>query len=606
MTHRGPDGAGYELQSSANGNFSIGLGHRRLSIIDLSAQAAQPMWSADGTVCVAFNGEIYNYIELRNELTAKGHVFRSSSDTEVLIEAYRAWGRDAINRFRGMFAFALYDKNRQSLLLARDPFGKKPLFFWRKNDDIAFASEIEPLMSLPGVDRSFDWDALDDYLLDRYVPGPRTFFRHLRKLPPGCLAEWQEGRLDIERYFIPPLAATEPDIEDYQEAVDLFGAAFDDAVRIRMRSDAPYGAFLSGGLDSSAVVASMARHSSTKIRTFSVGFPEKQYSEMGYAKLVADHFGTSHTAIVVTPNAFFSHWEEAILRRGAPVSEASDIPILLLSHAARDSVKMVLTGEGADEFLAGYPKHSAERYIGLYQNLVPGLAHDRLIAPMIDLLPYKMRRIKILAKALGQRQLKDRVRIWFGGMSIKERERLLGRKTVNAALDDFPFSIRSGSDLRRTLFFDQTSWLPDNSLEREDRMMMAGSIEGRMPFMDVELARLIARFPDSLLSRSRGGKAVLRSCMEKIVPSPILDRKKNGFRVPINEWFRGSHRMMVHELLSSNQSEVRRILNASVIDRLIEDHLNSRHNNERVLWSLCNLEQFLRIYKPDLGASDTA
>ena len=602
LSHRGPDGKGYELRQTRDGRFSIGLGHRRLSIIDLSQCGAQPMWSADGTQCLIFNGEIYNYIELQKELEALGERFTSTSDTEVLLSALRVWGKDAVPRFRGMFAFALLNTADDTVLLARDSFGKKPLFLGRRGDDVFFSSEIEPIANAPGFDRSFNWDALDGYLLDRYVPGPGTFLNDITKLPPGCLATWKAGRFEIERFYLPPFASTRPDFKNYGEAVKLFGQTFDDAVRIRMRSDAPFGAFLSGGLDSSAVVAAMIRHTREPVRTFSIGFNEHQYSELSYCKIVADYFKTEHQDVVVTAQDFFDHWPEAILRRGAPVSEASDIPMLILSKMASASVKMVLTGEGADELIAGYPKHKAERFSGAYQKIVPALVHDRLVQPAIDRMPYGMRRIKVLAKALGQRASADRFRIWFGGLSPDERDLLLGHAAKRTDASDFPFSIRIGSNLRKSQFFDQTSWLPDNSLERADRMMMAGSVEGRMPFMDTELTALVARMPDSFLIRRGRSKAVLRSAMEGVIPPEILTRPKNGFRVPVNEWFRGSHKGIVRDLLTSNASTVRRILNASFIDQKVEEHIGGRVNNERILWSLCNLEQFIRIYKLELGA----
>jgi asparagine synthase (glutamine-hydrolysing) len=603
MKHRGPDGGGSLVLKAANGRYSAALGHRRLSIIDLSDAGAQPMWSACRSLCITFNGEIYNYIELREELTAKGRRFRSNSDTEVLLEAYRAWGKDAIRRLRGMFAFAIFDARRQSLILARDAFGKKPLFYWEKNGDVAFGSEIEPLLAFPGLDRAFDWSALDHYLLNRYAPSPQTFFRHVRKLPPGCLAHWREGELKIERFFTPPFATTRPDLTDYEEAARMFERAFDEAVSIRMRSDAAFGAYLSGGLDSSAVVAAMTRHSPKKVKTFSVGFTEKDYSELDHAGSVANHLETDHHSLVIGPDDFFGGWDEAVLRRGAPVSEASDIPILLLSRFARNSVKMALTGEGADELLAGYPKHMAERFVDVYQSLVPRFAHDRLIAPAVERLPCGARRIKILTKALGQRNLRDRMRFWFGGLSPDERRRLLSRAEDTAPPDEFPFSANIGSNLRRTQFFDQTSWLPDNLLERGDRMMMAGSIEGRTPFMDTELASLVARFPDSFLVRHPKGKAILRHVMAKRLPAAILHRKKVGFRVPVDEWFRSSHQTALRDLLCSESSEVRRLLNAEAIDALVKAHTSGRASNERILWSLCNLEKFFRIYKPDLGAA---
>ena len=257
MSHRGPDGSGYWLQDTPDGRYQIGFGHRRLSIIDIDG-GAQPMHSVDDRVVVTFNGEIYNYIELRDELSALGHVFRSSSDTEVLIEAYRAWGVDCITRFRGMFGFSLWDANKQCLVIARDPFGKKPIFIADPPGTLLFSSEIEPLVRFPGMDRTINVEALEQYLLNRYVPGPATFFQSVRKLQPGCYLVWRDGGCKITRYFTPPLATIEPDVTDFNKAVRMFGDAFDEAVRIRMRSDAPFGAYLSGGIDSSAIVAAMA------------------------------------------------------------------------------------------------------------------------------------------------------------------------------------------------------------------------------------------------------------------------------------------------------------------------------------------------------------
>ena len=603
LSHRGPDGGGYELLETADSRYSIGLGHRRLSIIDLSDAGAQPMWSSDRRFCLIFNGEIYNYIELRAELAALNHQFFSSSDSEVLIESVRAWGKGAISRFRGMFSFALYDQQNQSVFFARDAFGKKPLLLGRRGEDLFFSSEIEPITCVPGFQRSFDWGALDGYLLDRYVPGPSTFFKNITKLPPGHTALWENGCMTVERYYTPPLATTVPDLKNLEEGVQLFAKTFDEAVQIRMRSDAPFGAFLSGGLDSTAIVGSMQKYSNHRIKTFSIGFKEEEYSELRYCNLVAKKFGTEHNDFIVTSDNFFDDWEDAIRHRGAPVSEASDIPFMILSRQARSSVKMVLTGEGADEFLAGYPKHVAECYTANYQGIVPSRLHQGAINPAINWLPYGMRRIKVLAKALGERNPRHRVRLWFGGVSQAERQELLGHKSMGESFDDFPFSIKTNSNLRRTQFFDQTSWLPDNSLERADRMMMAGSIEGRMPFMDTELAAVVARMPDSFLVRFGRGKLVLRLASRGEIPDEIIRRRKNGFRVPVNEWFRRKYSGLVRDLLTSKQSITRQLLNSAYIERLVNDHVQGRVNNERILWSLCNLEQFFKVYKPDFGTS---
>jgi asparagine synthase (glutamine-hydrolysing) len=586
MSHRGPDGSGYWLRETPDERFQIGFGHRRLSIIDIGG-GAQPMSSEDGRFTLIFNGEIYNYVELRQELVGLGHRFRTNSDTEVLIEAYRAWQLDAVRKFRGMFSFALWDEAEQRLILARDAFGKKPLFL----------AEIEPLVRFPGFERAFDYEALGHYLLNRYVPGPSTFFRAVRKLPPGHFAVWQSGTLKATRYFTPPVATTVPQVKSFDDAIRLFEQTFDEAVRIRMRSDAPFGAYLSGGIDSSAVVATMVKHSAEPVRTFSVGFREAEYSELDHARAIADRFGTIHNELFVEPNSFMEHWSTAVLRRGAPVSEASDVPIFMLSEMASSSVKMVLTGEGADELMGGYPKHRAERWIGLYQWLMPHLLHERMIYPLARSLPYGMRRVKILALAAGERDFVNRMRVWFGGLSVGESEAMLGRLLSATPPDLFPYSSETQSSLRRALFFDQTSWLPDNLLERGDRMMMAGSIEGRMPFMDTVLASVVARFPDEFLTGGKGGKTVLRAAMDKILGPGIVRRKKVGFRVPVGEWFKGPYRDFLQDMLVSDSSSLAQMVSGLKLGTLVAEHLNGRQNHERVLWSFLNLEIFLRTFR---------
>jgi asparagine synthase (glutamine-hydrolysing) len=598
LMHRGPDDSGFWTGHTENGKYQIGFGHRRLSIIDISG-GTQPMASDDGTIALVFNGEIYNYVELRDDLKAAGHVFRTASDTEVLIEAYRAWGLSALSRLRGMFAFALWDSRAQRLLLSRDPFGKKPLFYSEQNGGIVFSSEIEPLIRFPNVDNSLEPGAIGHYLLNRFVPGPSTFFRGVKKLPAGCLGVWQVGKLfSVERYFTPPIATTRPDVLKFPDAVRLFGHAFDEAVRIRMRSDAPFGAYLSGGIDSSAVVSTMMKYSATPVRTFAVGFDEENYSELQFASLVARQMGTDHNEVVVTCDNFRDGWLEAIRRRGAPVSQTSDIPILILSKLASKTVKMVLTGEGSDELLGGYPKHRAEGAVGIYQSLMPRAFHDRLVAPMVRSLPYGMRRAKIFFGAAGERDFTNRMRYWFGGMSAKDRDLMLGQSLSSEPPDRFPFSMDEGSNGRKTLFFDQTSWLTDNLLERGDRMMMAGSIEGRMPFMDTELARVVARLPDKFLMGGRGGKRILREAMKGVLPEDIIHRKKIGFRVPISGWMQGPYQAFIREQLTDASAMTAHIFERKAVGRLVEEHMTARQDHEKVLWSLMNLELFLRLFKP--------
>jgi asparagine synthase (glutamine-hydrolysing) len=497
-----------------------------------------------------------------------------------------------------MFAFALWDSRSQRLVLARDAFGKKPLFYSQYGDGIIFSSEIEPLTRFPKIDNSLQPGAIGHYLLNRFVPGPSTFFRGVKKLPGGCFALWEGKLFSIARYFTPPIATTRPDVWKLGDAVHLFGDVFDDAVRLRMRSDAPFGAYLSGGIDSSSVVSTMVKYSSTPIRTFAVGFNEEKYSELGFARLVARRMGTNHNEVVVNSDNFRDAWSEAIIRRGAPVSETSDIPILILSKLASKTVKMVLTGEGGDEVLGGYPKHRAEGAVGLYQSIIPRAIHDSVVAPLVRSLPYSMRRTKIFFGAAGERDFTNRMRYWFGGMSTKDRDLMLAQSLSSEPPDRFPFSMKVGSNGRKTMFFDQTSWLPDDLLERGDRMMMTGSVEGRMPFMDAELARLVARLPDKFLLGGKGGKLVLRRAMKGILPDDIVHRKKVSFRVPISGWMQGPYQAFVRDQLTSASALTAQIFNRKVVVRLVDEHMAARQDHDKILWSLMNLELFLRKFKP--------
>lgn len=597
LAHRGPDGSGFWTGSTENSSCQIAFGHRRLSIIDIDG-GAQPMASNDGKIVLVFNGEIYNYVELRDELKGAGHVFRTASDTEVLIEAYRAWGLDVLPRLRGMFAFALWDSRSQRLLLARDGFGKKPLFYSQHDGGIIFSSEIEPLIRFPKIDNTLQPGAIGHYLINRFVPGPSTFFRGVNKLTGGCYAVWEGKAFRTARYFTPPIVTTRPDVRKLKDAVGLFRDVFDDAVRLRMRSDAPFGAYLSGGIDSSAVVSTMVKYSSTPVRTFAVGFDEEKYSELGFARLVAGQMGTNHNEVVVNSDNFRDGWSEAIVRRGAPVSETSDIPIFILSKLASKTVKMVLTGEGSDELLGGYPKHRAEGAVGLYQSMMPQALHDSVVAPLVRSLPYGMRRAKIFFAAAGERDFTNRMRYWFGGMSIRDRDLILGQSLSSEPPDRFPFSMEAGSNGRKTMFFDQSSWLPDDLLERGDRMMMAGSVEGRMPFMDTELARVVARLPDKFLLWGKGGKLVLRMAMKGILSDTILHRKKVSFRVPISGWMQGPYQEFVREQLTGASAMTAHIFERKVVTRLVDEHMAGKQDHDKILWSLMNLELFLREFKP--------
>jgi asparagine synthase (glutamine-hydrolysing) len=599
IRHRGPDGEGYFVQRTADGGHTIGLGHRRLAIIDL-ATGDQPMTHQSAGVTLIFNGEIYNFRQLRAELEAKGHRFRTNSDTEVLLNAYVEWGPDCLSRISGMFAFALWDEMRQRLVLARDHFGKKPLFIQNTPGGVLFGSEIKAILAFGGPAPALDRASLADFFVYRYVPSPHTLFAGIRKLMPGSYAVWEGGVLTETQFYRPPYGdAPEADQSPApHHPVAAFRAALDDAVRLRMVSDVPFGAFLSGGLDSSAIVALMSRHAARPINTFSVGFREARYSELPYAALVARQFHTRHTELTIAAGDLMQYLPLLIDHQDAPVAEASNIPIYLISREAAKSVKMVLTGEGADELLGGYPKHAAERFAALYQRLVPECGHDRVVAPLINALPYRFRRVKILAASIALRDPGERMARWMGALTYAERDRILSRVPDRRPADPRPFEVdRARSALERVLYFDQTSWLPDNLLERGDRITMAASIEARMPFMDIGLARMMARLPDRWRISGLTRKYILRAAMRDVLPPAVLERPKVGFRVPIGEWFRGPMRGFVRELVDAPGSLSRSLCERDEIDRTLAEHEGGRQNHEKLIWMLVNLELFQRRFQ---------
>jgi asparagine synthase (glutamine-hydrolysing) len=593
IAHRGPDGHGSCEISTGDGRRVL-LGHRRLAIIDPEG-AKQPMRDAAAGLTLTFNGEIYNFRSLRAELEGHGYRFTRDSDTEVLLRAWQHWGEGVVDRLRGMFAFAIWDSARACLFLARDRFGEKPLFLLEDGADLYFASEIKALLKLPRARPGVDLEAVWDYLAYRYVPGPRTLLSGIRKLAPGTCATWRRGVLTERRYWIAP--DRQAGAQSAGGSAEAFLERLDDAVKLQMVSDVPFGAFLSGGIDSSTIVALMTRHN-PNVKTFSVGFSEGAYSELGYARAVARHFETDHHELVVRPEDMIAQLPALVAFRDAPVTEPSDIPIHLLARAAAKSVKMVLTGEGSDEVLGGYPKHVFERFAAPWQR-VPGFVRHGLVAPLARSLPYRFRRAKTAITNLNIEDWPERYARWFGACSRSERESLTvlrGNGFVHSPLQP-PFDADpDASTLRRILYCDQTSWLPDNLLERGDRMTMAASIESRVPFLDHELAGYVSSLPDHCRVNGFETKSILRRAARSLIPRPILERPKVGFRVPVNEWFRGPMRGYLREHLLSGDSRTRAYYNAESLDRAVAEHLDGRQNHEKLLWSLLNLEIWHRQY----------
>jgi asparagine synthase (glutamine-hydrolysing) len=599
LTHRGPDGEGQKILP-LGGDMTAGFGHRRLSIIDL-ATGDQPMISHDGRFTIVFNGEIYNYLELRNELRDRGAVLRTQSDTEVILEAWRAWGEECLAKFRGMFAFALHDRTDGSVVLARDPFGKKPIFYatvpQAGGEGIIFGSEIPALLAHPAVRADLDLDSLRDYLCWRYVPGPNTFFRGIRKLRPACLIRWKAGRWQESRYWTPPEAEGGGRLPVPTDPVEGFLEIFEEAVRLRMRADVPIGAFLSSGLDSTSIVATLAHLGISNVRTFSVGFRGDAAAELPAAAETARLLGTIHTPVELEADHLTDLMPHLSRHRGAPMSDTADLPIYLMSREAARHVKVVLSGEGADEMFAGYPKHLAEAHLGRFAaSGLLSLAGHALVAAG-NILPAKARRAGTAGRALRERRFEDRMVAWFGVLSRAEQAQFWRGPTQMRTPDTYPFKAAHGaSPLRRVLHFDQTSWLPDNLLERMDSMTMAASIEGRAPFMDIRLAEYAASLPDEWRTRGRITKRIVREALRPRIPEAVLNRPKIGFRMPVAAWFRGPLREPFHDLLLGPGAVTRDLLDQNALRGLIDDHISGRADHSKALWAFYALETFLREF----------
>lgn len=595
LAHRGPDDQGLYLEQA------LGLGFRRLSIVDL-ASGQQPVTNETGTIQLVFNGEIWNYRELRRELQARGHRMRAQSDAEVIVHAYEEDGPACLARLHGMFALALWDASRQRLLLARDRVGKKPLYYTRVGGDLLFASEIKALFCNPRVPRQLDLQALSDFLSIRYVPGPATIFKDIYKLQPGHWLLCERGTWREECYwdfaFEPlkqdqslPLATRLQEIRQHVQR----------AVAERLIGDAWPGAFLSGGVDSSIIVGLMSQLSAHPIQTFAVGFDTPGYSELPYARLVAERFHTEHHELVLSSAELPAYWPLLTWHRDEPVSEPSDLGVYLISRLARRHVKTVLSGEGGDELFAGYPKYAMDGLAGIYQFL-PAMLRQGMITPLAERLPYRMRKLRLAARTLSEPAPQRWVN-WFGIFPEPLKEQLLtpqlkAQVDLNASrlfqrwLDQHP----QRDDLSRMLYLDTKIWLPDNLLMKADKMGMAASLEARLPLLDEHLVAYAASIPSHLKVHNWQTKWILKQAFADLLPRPILTRRKMGFNVPTGTWFREGQRAFLSNLLLSEQARSRDLFNASFVEHLLRAHLDGRSNYQAQLFTLASLEIWLRVF----------
>ena len=591
IRHRGPDDEGMHVQAG------VGLAMRRLSIIDL-ATGHQPIHNEDGTIWVVFNGEIYNYATLRSELESRGHRFSTASDTETIVHAYEEWGEDAFRRLRGMFGIALWDGRQRALLLARDRVGIKPLYYTSRGNALLFGSEIKSILTALDDTPALDYAALDHYLSFLYTPRDASIFAGVRKLPPGHLLRWHDGDCHVRQYWAMPAAEQPPRSEG--EAVEALRAVLADAVRSHLMSEVPLGAFLSGGIDSSVVVGLMAEGSSRPVRTFSIGFDDPRFDELEYARVVARHFGTDHHEFVVKPDALgilddlISHFDE-------PFGDSSAIPTWYVSELARRHVTVVLSGDGGDELFGGYDHYFPHPRVAAFDRWAP--PGSRAVASAVwPWLPHGVTGKNFLRRVA--RDDKGRYLDEIGYFQRDEKAALLTgdvRRRIGAA----DAEARLGKEFERfgalpwrgqMMHFDFVTYLPEDILVKVDRMSMAHSIESRVPLLDNEVVDFAARLPADLKIANGRRKHVLKQAAAGLLPPQILDRRKQGFAVPVGVWFRGGIRDLFADVLLSARARQRGYFETPFVERLVREHVAGRRDHTLRLWALVVFELWHRNY----------
>jgi asparagine synthase (glutamine-hydrolysing) len=597
LRHRGPDGEGIWRDGP------VGLGMTRLAIIDLSERASQPMTNEDGSLWVVFNGEIYNFQALREELVRRGHVFRSAGDTETILHLYEEHGAACLDHLRGMFAFALWDRPRQTLFLARDRLGKKPLVYYQDSGVFLFASEPKALLQHPRLRAQPDPEAIHHYLTYGYVPSPWSAFQGVRKLPPGHHLTVQGGQLARKRYW--SLRYTPKRTGPEAALAEALGARLEEAVRLRLISDVPLGALLSGGLDSSAVVAVARRFASGPLRTFSVGFGEPEYDELAYARMVAQRFETDHHELVVKPDAV-SLLPRLVWHYNEPFADSSAVPSLALCEMARQFVTVALSGDGGDEAFLGYDRYRAAKLAGWQDRLPVGVRRGAAWAArrIPTTSPRSARqRLRRFAEALplpaGRRYGR-----WLTVMDEPLKRELytdefaacVGAVDSLALLDTALERSDAPEFAEAVAHSDVEMYLPDDLLVKMDIASMAHSLEVRSPFLDYEVVEFAARVPASLKLRGLTSKYLLKQTMRGVLPEPVRRRPKMGFGVPIDRWFRHELRDMAWDLLLDSRARGRGYFRPAVVRRWLEDHAAGRATHHTRLWSLLVLELWHRTF----------
>jgi asparagine synthase (glutamine-hydrolysing) len=630
LSHRGPDDRGHVLINSSiekdrglsylefddpeeilldYNTFSVGLGHRRLSIIDLSKSARQPLSNEDRTIWIIFNGEIYNFLDLRKELISKGHHFNSRSDTEVVLHLYEEMGPGCVGRLRGMFAFGIWDQKMKRLFLARDRVGKKPLVYTISKRGILFASEMKAILQDPYIKRELDLEALDLYFTYGYVPSPKTIFKGIFKLPPASILIFQKNKIEINRYWKLYYSPKFNDLS-IEDLKVLFFEKIKDAVRLRMISDVPLGAFLSGGIDSSTVVAIMSQISSVPVKTFTIGFEDEDYNEILYARKVAKIFNTDHHEEIIKPDAMeiiptlFWHYDE-------PYADSSCIPTYYVSKITRQHVKVALNGDGGDESFGGYL-----RYIGMniqgYLDLFP-----RFTLSLLNLILHGVQKAlglgawtnisythKFLETLLRYPDPLERYIRWISYFMEDEKEffysedfkKEKNERTTYEYLIGLMRDCNVEGPVDSSMNLDILSYLPEDLLVKVDIASMANSLEARSPFLDHEIMEFAAKIPVKLKVKGLTTKYFLRKALQGILPEEILKRRKMGFRIPIGPWFRGELKEIVSDVILGQKLIKRGYFKENALRQLVEDHISGKKDNQWKLWALFAFELWCREF----------
>jgi asparagine synthase (glutamine-hydrolysing) len=607
LQHRGPDAEGQFViaQDAADQRVGVALGHRRLSIIDV-AGSVQPLGNEDGSVQIIFNGEIYNYQELRPQLIAAGHQFRTDGDTEVIVHLYEEYGLDFVQHLRGMFVLAIWDSNRQRLILARDRIGQKPLHYRLEDGRLSFASELKSLLQIPDIPRRLNHASVLRFLTLQYVPHPHSILEGFNKLPPASLGVLENDQLTVRQYWSPPF--DEPDLgrTNIVDWKDELRDTLTEAVRLRLRSDVPLGAFLSGGVDSTIISGLMQSLLDQPVKTFSIGFPVAAYDERSYARQAAAHLGTEHHEAVVNPDAL-STLPQLIWHYDEPFGDSSAIPTMYLARMTREHVTVALTGDAGDELFCGYDRYRAVR-IAARLDLAPRWT-KQLCGAIAGWLPTSVRqksfrrRLKRLVEVLAQ-QPEQRYLSWI---TIFDRVRLQALVTEELwsaseladpaeCISDAYRMCPNRDFITRTTATDVATYLPCDILTKVDIATMSVGLEGRSPLLDHKVVELAARMPMAVKQTSRGGKRVLIETFSDLIPADIQTRRKMGFGVPIDHWFRDELKPLLHDILLSSRCLDRGLLRPDVVRQLVTEHTSGVRDHAYRLWNLLCLELWQRMY----------